>query len=495
MPTIRTAGDRGFLIDLPAATPPGRALLARSLSAEPHAEAAIAGADSILLLHDGRLTREGVERMVSGAEPAARDTEPPRSLSIETSFADDDAPDLPLLLSRAAVSRERFLEEIARTRFRARHLGFLAGFAYLDGLPEEWSLPRRDTPRPRVPAGSLGVAAARAGFYPAATPGGWNLIGRTDAPLWDPHREPPNLISAGDEIAIVVVERPLAAGRGPAPRLVSGESVGVLERAGQRTLVVGAARAQRYAFGLSPGGAFDAEAAAAANRAVGNRSDAALLECAMVGPAIRFARAVRCSWYGAAAEIRAGGAPVADARSFSVARGALLDVGRIGGAMRGWLAIEGGLVDVSPRYAIAPVPLAAGAELLREGSAARVPLVRPLQRAMAHSVRALAGAHDAGAGLLERIAGEVWVVTPALDRTAVKLACDAAPPALPRELPSIGLQFGSVQWHPDGSLVVMGPDHPVTGGYLQPVTIVSADRWKIAAWRPGDSVVFDLVPA
>jgi allophanate hydrolase subunit 2 len=63
------------------------------------------------------------------------------------------------------------------------------------------------------------------------------------------------------------------------------------------------------------------------------------------------------------------------------------------------------------------------------------------------------------------------------------------PQNIPADLPSIGVQFGSVQWHPDGTLVLMGPDHPVTGGYLQPVTVISADRWKLAQLAPGERVV------
>ena len=64
--------------------------------------------------------------------------------------------------------------------------------------------------------------------------------------------------------------------------------------------------------------------------------------------------------------------------------------------------------------------------------------------------------------------------------------------ALPANLPSCGMQFGTLQWHPDGSLMAMGPDHPVTGGYLQPATVVSDDLWKLGQLAPGDRV--RLVP-
>jgi allophanate hydrolase subunit 2 len=80
-------------------------------------------------------------------------------------------------------------------------------------------------------------------------------------------------------------------------------------------------------------------------------------------------------------------------------------------------------------------------------------------------------------------------VTPNLNRVGIRLRAisrsDFAPPA---ELPSCGMQFGTLQWHPDGSVVAMGPDHPATGGYLQPATVVTSDLWKLAQLAPGELV-------
>ena len=61
---------------------------------------------------------------------------------------------------------------------------------------------------------------------------------------------------------------------------------------------------------------------------------------------------------------------------------------------------------------------------------------------------------------------------------------------VPADLPSIGMQFGSLQLHPDGSIVAMGPEHPVTGGYLQPMTVLWSERWKLAQLAPGERVRF-----
>jgi len=80
--------------------------------------------------------------------------------------------------------------------------GFAPGFGYLTGLPEELHVPRRSTPRTRVPAGSVGLAGPFAGAYPRASPGGWQLVGRTDAVLFDVDRDPPALLTPGVRVRL-----------------------------------------------------------------------------------------------------------------------------------------------------------------------------------------------------------------------------------------------------------------------------------------------------
>ena len=94
-------------------------------------------------------------------------------------------------------------EVIARHSGRAYTvdlLGFVPGFAYLSELDPSLQLPRRSEPRPRVPAGSVAIAAAQTAVYPLDTPGGWHIIGRTEVVMFDPAREPPALLRAGDTV-------------------------------------------------------------------------------------------------------------------------------------------------------------------------------------------------------------------------------------------------------------------------------------------------------
>ncbi|MFH9350015.1 allophanate hydrolase subunit 1 [Kitasatospora sp. NPDC017646] len=101
-------------------------------------------------------------------------------------------------------------EEVARihsaTEFRVAFSGFAPGFGYLTGLPERYRVPRRAVPRPAVPAGAIAIAGPYTGVYPRSSPGGWQLIGHTDAVLWDPSREPAALFSPGTRVRFVIAE-------------------------------------------------------------------------------------------------------------------------------------------------------------------------------------------------------------------------------------------------------------------------------------------------
>ncbi|KJY18744.1 MULTISPECIES: 5-oxoprolinase subunit B family protein [Streptomyces] len=108
-----------------------------------------------------------------------------------------DGPDLAEVARLWGVGPGEVPGIVGATLFRVAFCGFAPGFGYLTGLPERLHVPRRDTPRTAVPAGSLALAGEYAGVYPRSSPGGWQLIGSTDAVLWDPAREPAALFAPG----------------------------------------------------------------------------------------------------------------------------------------------------------------------------------------------------------------------------------------------------------------------------------------------------------
>ena len=111
-----------------------------------------------------------------------------------------DGEDLNDVAERTGHTVEEVIRLHSEREYYAYVIGFVPGFAYLGEIDRSLILPRRSTPRKRVPAGSVGIADAQTGVYPFATPGGWNLIGRTDTKMFDPARAEPALLRVGDNV-------------------------------------------------------------------------------------------------------------------------------------------------------------------------------------------------------------------------------------------------------------------------------------------------------
>ncbi|KFZ76692.1 allophanate hydrolase [Amycolatopsis sp. MJM2582] len=111
-----------------------------------------------------------------------------------------DGPDLADVAAASGMSAEAVVRRHEDGTYVSAFCGFAPGFAYLTGLDPALHLPRRTSPRTRVPAGSVAIAGEYTAVYPNASPGGWHLIGRTTLPVWDVERQPPNLLAPGTRI-------------------------------------------------------------------------------------------------------------------------------------------------------------------------------------------------------------------------------------------------------------------------------------------------------
>ncbi|HEX4682345.1 MAG TPA: 5-oxoprolinase subunit PxpB [Gemmatimonadaceae bacterium] len=131
---------------------------------------------------------------------------PPRTVEIPVCYGGDLGPDL----DEVARAHDMSAEDVVRLHSQATYLvymvGFMPGFAYLGGLPEQIATPRRSSPRAAVPAGTVGIGGNQTGVYPLVSPGGWNLIGRTPARIFDITRDEPTLLATGDRVRF----RPIA---------------------------------------------------------------------------------------------------------------------------------------------------------------------------------------------------------------------------------------------------------------------------------------------
>jgi KipI family sensor histidine kinase inhibitor len=188
---VLRAGDRAVLIEV-ADNHEARGL-ARALAGRERAVDVVAGHRTVLVTWD-----EAPPDL--DADTAAEDEAERPPVDIRVVYDGDDLHDVARL---ARLSPEEVVRRHLAREYVVAFLGFAPGFAYLLGGDERLHVPRLDTPRPRVPAGSVAVAGPYSGVYPRETPGGWRLLGRTDAVLFDAARTPPALLAPGDRVRFV----------------------------------------------------------------------------------------------------------------------------------------------------------------------------------------------------------------------------------------------------------------------------------------------------
>ncbi|KQR80025.1 allophanate hydrolase [Burkholderia sp. Leaf177] len=127
-------------------------------------------------------------------------------IEIPVRYGGTDGPDLAALAKHLKLSIDELVKRHTQADYIVFFLGFQPGFAYLGGLDPTLNAPRHPKPRLEVPAGSVGIGGEQTGIYPAVSPGGWQLLGRTDVKLFDPARNPPTLMQPGDHVRFTALE-------------------------------------------------------------------------------------------------------------------------------------------------------------------------------------------------------------------------------------------------------------------------------------------------
>jgi inhibitor of KinA len=141
-------------------------------------------------------------------EETAPDTAAGRApLRIPVCYGGDLGPDLEAVAAFAALSADEVVRLHSASTYRVFMLGFVPGFAYMGIVDERIAAPRHATPRLRVPVGSVGIAGVQTGIYPAETPGGWHIVGRTAVKPFDATRAEPFLLTAGDLVQFYAIDR------------------------------------------------------------------------------------------------------------------------------------------------------------------------------------------------------------------------------------------------------------------------------------------------
>ena len=408
-----------------------------------------------------------------------------------------DGEDLAEVAQLCGLSIEEVIRRHGESEFTVAFCGFSPGFGYLVGGDATLRVPRKSTPRTIVPKGSVALGGLYCGVYPQASPGGWQIIGTTSMPMWDPTRASPAILTPGTRVKFVARDSAQIAETPTKENPVDRPYLEVIA-ATLPAFVQDLGRPGHAAIGVSASGALDREALQRANVVAGNPPNLAALEIAFGHWAFTCSDDVVIACAGAPVTItitRASGEIVDAAMNtaISLRSGDLVKLGYPTQGVRTYLAIRGG-IDVRQTLgsssrdvlaALGPGPVVKGS-VLPVGRAAHGSTPEVIT---AHAAQVLPKAGDEVVldifvgprdewfteDALQLLCNQVWRVTPQSNRIGLRLHGEKT---LTRrktdELPSEGMTSGAIQVPHDGQPVLLLADHPVTGGY--PVIAVVAEH-------------------
>jgi KipI family sensor histidine kinase inhibitor len=200
-------GERGLLVQLDDAVQVHAALRwVRAQSQAGTLDELVPASTTLLLLGPPASLRAYAAALPTAALADRREERAGRTVEVPVVF---DGDDLPEVAERTGLTVAEVVDRLTQATYTVDFFGFSPGQPYLAGVAAELRLPRRSSPRTRVPPGSLGIANQYATIYPRASPGGWSLVGRhAGPPLWDSTASPPNAIDVGDLVVLAPVSRP-----------------------------------------------------------------------------------------------------------------------------------------------------------------------------------------------------------------------------------------------------------------------------------------------
>ena len=279
-----------------------------------------------------------------------------RKIIIPVVYGGEYGPDLTDVARFHGLTEEQVVKIHSGREYRVYMVGFVAGFPYLGEVADEIATPRLETPRLKVPAGSVGIAEKQTGIYSCEAPGGWRIIGRTPLRLFNLLKQPPVLLQLGD----IVKFKPISekefritektSQKQPAdhfPKNKKGIKVFQVLKPGFFTTVQDLGRYGYLRYGVPISGAMDTFSLVAANLLVANNPDDACLEITLIGPELQALTETQIAITGGAASPKINGQHVPMWQTLEVQEGAVVSFGKVESGCRAYLSIRGG-VDTPP---------------------------------------------------------------------------------------------------------------------------------------------------
>ncbi|KJF70514.1 urea amidolyase family protein [Agrobacterium arsenijevicii] len=430
-----------------------------------------------------------------------------------------DGEDLGDVAENLGWTVEEVIRRHTQATFTVAFTGFAPGFAYMTCDDPGFDVPRRKSPRVRIPAGSVAIAGTFGGIYPSDSPGGWQLLGRTPLAMWDTNRPRAALLAPGDRVRFhgmaKVATMPVStasARRGEDTRPSEGLKI---TRTDRPALYQDFGRPGRADQGVSEAGALDRASLAEANLCVGNTRGAAAIEIAFGGFALKADRPVTLAVTGAPSPLTirtAAGREISApfARPFSLDAGDELTLGFPPEGTRSYLALRGGFAvesilgsaSTDTLAKVGPPPVIAGDILcVANACAAAVDADRPQPQRLPRAGETVTLDVVLGPRTdwftekgVETLLSQEWQVTAESSRVGVRLS--GADPLERRdaaELPSEATALGAIQVPHNGQPVLFLADHPLTGGYPV-IGVVARHHLDLAGQIPiGANIRFNSI--
>jgi len=214
LPRFRSMGDRSLLVELGNTISPDvnrrvqQLMLQLRQAPLPGVREIAPGYRSLLVVYDPLTIApaELKERIAeAAAQPGIAGLPQAKRLTVPVFYGGNYGPDLEAVAGHLSISTDEVIRLHTETIYRVYMIGFTPGYPYMGELPAALAVPRRSTPRTRVPKGSVGIAQRQTGIYPVESPGGWQIIGWTPLELFDPSRQLPSLLEMGDRVKFEAV--------------------------------------------------------------------------------------------------------------------------------------------------------------------------------------------------------------------------------------------------------------------------------------------------
>jgi len=448
----------------------------------------VPAARTVMIRFDPLATdRARIVKDVARIDLSARTAREGELFELPVAYDGEDLGDVAELLGWTV---DEVIRRHTQATFTVAFTGFAPGFAYMTCDDPGFDVPRRKSPRVRVPAGSVAIGGKFGGVYPTDSPGGWQILGNTPVKMWDTARDRPALLAPGDRVRFrdiakgAVVPAPQRDVPPQAEATMAGLAV---TRCDRPALYQDGGRPGHADQGVAESGALDRHSFMEANLCVGNPRQAAVLEITFGGFALRADRPVTLAVTGAPCPLtirteagRTLAAPFSE--PFALDVGDELSLGVPPGGTRSYLALRGGFTveavlgsaATDTLAKVGPAPVRAGDALVPAGQPAAAVdpgRPRPLHLPRAGEVVTL----DVALGPrtdwftprgLETLLSQEWLVTAESSRVGMRLS--GAEPLERRdaaELPSEGTAYGAIQVPHSGQPVLFLADHPLTGGY------------------------------